>query len=402
MLTRDLLRFKLRDGAVVPTLLRATPATVDLAERLVAFWRAGIGQRRGDLEDALAPVMHQSRALVVARGINKVLLDASRFAEAASSAELRGRAFAASARILALPLASGEAHAAAVAAELAVTTEDLRARLYGDLPDAEVLEDAPQLSAAQVIARYNLALCQGLLVSAKSLSVVVLDADTGMRRRLLKSLRFRRLLARVDLDRSGELRLDISGPASVLDQASRYGVQLALFLPALACAQRWTAHADITVTPRGGGRTPGRMSLSHELGLVGDSAFLGHVPEELRELEHTLAARYPAWRFAEPALIGLPGGEVLVPDLQIAVDAVPVAVELFHRWHAAALARRIRQLEDGLPVRLAIGVERALARSTAIAPLIATPAFARHGFLFTDIPAPRAVAEAVERCACRS
>ncbi|MBA3708886.1 MAG: DUF790 family protein [Planctomycetes bacterium] len=403
MLTRDLLRFQLRDGEVVPKLLRATPANVDLAERLIAFWAAGVGQRRGELEDAVMPVMHQSRALVVARGFNKLILDGCTFAEAASAAELRTRAFAASALLLSAPAITSDDHAGAVAAAVGLAAMDLRTQLYGDLPDFEVLEQAPQLSAARLIERYNLALCQGLLLTAKSLRVSISDADVGVRRRLLKALRFRRLLAEVLVDAEGILRLDISGPGSVLDQASRYGLQLAQFLPALACAGGWRAEAQVTVSSRITPRATGTLRLSHELGLVGDSAFLGFVPPELRDLERTLVARFPDWTFREPTLMtirgGDRGGELVVPDLEITTGGRTISVELFHRWHGASLVKRIGQLERGEIPHLAIGVERALARSPAIAPLIASAGFVRHGFQFNDIPSPRALAETVERLA---
>ncbi len=418
MLTRDLLRCAVADGKVVPKLLKATPANLALAERVVAYWRAGIGQRRGELEDGLTPVLHQSRALQVARGMSRLVLDGCRFAESASAHALRERALVASAGLMSEPAATSDAHRAAVAAVLAVDPEALRTGLYGDLPDFDLLEDAPEIPPRRLIEIYNLSLCQGLLLSARALRVEIGDTDTGMRRKLLKSLRFRRLLAEVshagdstadaaggdadadaNADRRGVLRLEISGPASVLDQASRYGMQLAQFLPALACARHWRAEAEVTVNARIGGRSSGTLELSDASGLVGDTAFLGHVPEELKTFGAALRARFPEWRLQEAQLLPLPSGELVVPDLQIVVAGRTVAVEFFHRWHASALARRLEQLARGLAPLLAIGVDRALAKTSAVAPLLASPAFARHGFLFSDIPVPRALAEAVERLA---
>jgi hypothetical protein len=398
MLTRDLLRFKIAGGKLLPGLLRATPGTIEQAERLLAYWQGGVGMRRGDLEDGAMPILHQSRALLVGRGLQKLILDRCRFAEPAPGEGLRELALAASARLLAAPLADGDAHRAAVAEQVGLPQEELAARLYGDLPDAAVLEEAPALTAPRLIEAYNLALCQGLLLGAKQLTVTIRDADTGLRRKLLKALRFRRLLAEVVHDASGSLRLVVSGPASVLDQASRYGLQLALFLPALACARQWQAGATVAAPRRfEAGREAAELELSDATGLVGDTAFLGHVPEELRALDAALAARFPDWSFAEPQLLPLPGGELVVPDLQLVAGGATFAVELFHRWHGHALARRLDQLAQGLAPRLAIGVDRALAKTAAAAPLLAHPAFARHGFLFSDLPVPRAIAEALQR-----
>ncbi len=399
MLTRDLLRARSGDGTVQPTLLKATPAVVDLAQQLLSHWRAGVGQTRGDLEDAADPILRQARSLLVAKGLQKLLTDACVFAEADDRVELRARAFAVSARMMSRePAVDAAAHALAVATELGEDAATLSDRLYDDLPDFARLTQACDWTAERLLAAYNVAQCQGPLLSARSVTVTVHDADAGLRRRLLKALRFRRLLAEVRADAGGELVLELGGPASVLDQASRYGLQLALFLPALACARRWSLSASVVI-----GRTSttasasATMTLTHELGLVGDTHFLGFVPPELALFIDGLRAACPDWQVREAELYPLPGGEVLVPDLCVQVAGTTLPIELFHRWHARPLARRLEQLASGALPRWLIGVDRALAKTTAIAPLLESSVFARWGFLFSDLPTVRAVKTAIER-----
>lgn len=397
MLTKDLLRFQVRDGRIAPTLLKPTPGNLALAASLIAHWQDGVGRRLGELEDAAVPLLHASRAMVVARGLQKLLLDRCRFVDAASTEHLRREALLASAAALRAPAADADAHRAAVAAGLGLDGEALAERLYGDLPDQAVLEAGPDIDAEDLLARYNLALCQGLLLHAGELRITVHDAATGLRRKLLKALRWRRLLARIAGDDGAALDLVVSGPGSVLDQATRYGLQLALFLPALACAARWSAAATIAVPRAGAGRAV--LTLDHGLGLPGDTAFLGHVPEELRDLGAAIAAACPEWRLDEPQLLPLPDGEIVVPDLQLRVGGAGWSVELFHRWHGSALARRLAQLARGQAPGLLLGVDRALARTTAVAPLLADPLFATRGFLFSDLPTARGLREAVARAA---
>ncbi len=398
MLTRELLRFRIADGRLVPSLLKATPGVLALAGSLLDYWQQGVGRKRGELEDGVLPILHQSRALIIGRGLQKLILERCRFRDPEELEQLRQRALAISAAALAEPRATVEEHRAAVAAELGIASSAIVDQLYGDLPDAAVLEEAAQLAPERLLAIYNMALCQGLLLGAREITVTICDADTGLRRRLLKALRFRRLLAQVLNDTAGALTLVISGPMSVLDQSSRYGVQLALFLPALACAGSWRALARVTVAGRpGSARQQAELELSDGLGLQGESAFLGYVPEELRSWQAALASRFPHWRFPEVQLLPLPGGELVVPDLEIEADGRRIAIELFHRWHGAQLARRIAQLEAGLAPQLALGVDRALARTTAVAPLLEHTVFARHGFLFSDLPVARVLGDVVER-----
>jgi predicted nuclease of restriction endonuclease-like RecB superfamily len=330
---------------------------------------------------------------VVGRGLQKLLLDACTFADPPSAATLREEAFVASAALLAAPARTSDDHRDAVAERLGLHGDEVRDRLYADHPDQAVLTAVPAWTATQLIPRYNLALAQGLLLFARSLTVTVADADTGLRRRLLKALRFRRLLADIRGDDRQSLTLEISGPGSVLDQHSRYGMQLALFLPALACCGSWQAEIAL-VLPRGG---PARLSLGDGHALPGDSTFLGHVPEEIAALEAALRERYPAWTWQDPQLLPHPDGEVMVPDLQVAIAGRTVAVEFFHRWHGHALRRRLDQLAAGWAPHLVIGVDRTLLRSDdAIA---AHPQFLARGLAFSEIPAARPLAALISRIA---
>lgn len=399
MLSRDLLRFRIRQGEVTPLLLGPTPAISELAESILAHWRAGVGQPRGDLDDGVVLILHRSRALAIGRGLNKIVVDHCRFAEAGPVEDLRGRALAASAARILAPAADPAAHRAAVAADLALTPQALAEQLYADLPDRALLAAGPELSVAQLIDRYNLGLCQGLLLSARSLQVRIDDPDTALRRSLVRRLRFHRLLAEVRVDAAKILHLDISGPGSVLDQATRYGVQLAGFLPALCCAKTWSARAEVSVTERpGGARVRANLALGPALGLQADRAILAWVPPELRDLGTSLSERLPdGWTVGDAPLSTTRAGELVVPDLRVTTPTGVVDVECFHRWHAGALARRLKQIAAGELPRLALGVERALARSAEGEDLVAAPAFAKHGFLFTDIPVARPLREVVER-----
>ncbi len=391
MLTRDLLRVR-RDGSQVkPQLLKGTPAVAATAEAILGHWQRGIGRMVGELEDDSGEILHGSRSLVVAKGLQKLVMDACGFREAPSAVELRAKAFAGSAARLAKPLADGLAHAQAVAGDLGMTRDALAEALYGDLPDRAVLIAAPSWSVAELLARYNLALCQGLLLSAKSLTATVRDADTGRRRRLLKALRWHRLLAEVEADADGALTLTIGGPDAVLDQASRYGLNLALFLRDLAACEDWRATAQVRVGQERSWKT---LELDHELGLAGDSRWLGFVPDEVKSLHDQLATE-SAVTLQESPLLPLPSGELVVPDLTLTIDGRTVHLELFHRWHHAALKRRLGQLA-GLP-ELLIGVDRAISKRPEFAGLADDARFAKRGFLFSDLPTARIVMRAIGR-----
>ncbi|GDY14712.1 hypothetical protein LBMAG53_35900 [Planctomycetota bacterium] len=435
MLNRELLRYRLNQGAVVPGLVKDTPALRSLAEDLLGHWQKSIGERLEDIEESAIPLLHRSRTMLIARGFHKLVGDACTFADPTSAETLRSQALAASAeRFVAKALAkTAEEHRAAVAAQLGSDAAALLEGLYADLPGATRLASAPAWTPDELFSHYNLALCQGLLLSARELEVTLhaaakassrekastsehaptrdgqkssvspLKSDTGGRRRILSACRFHRLLCEVRATTDG-LHLTIGGPDAVLDQASRYGLNLAQFLPRLAAEPAWTMKARLRLRSRTGVTLHGVLELNDRTGLPGSPQALGYVPPELRDLSDQLAERCPDWRFVEPELRALHSGELVVPDLAISVSDQAgkqqvVSVELFHRWHGRALARRLDQIAAGRLPGLAIGVERGLAKLAEIAPLLELPTFSAAGFLFSDIPTQRALSDAIRRVA---
>lgn len=394
MLTRQLLRFQIDGDRLKPRLLKATPAVAALADELLAHWRAGIGRMRGELEDGESAILHGSRQMLVGRGLSKVLTDACDFGDPASAEELRAKALLASFARLAKPAVSSDEHRAAVAGELGLAPAALADAMYADLPDRAVLGTVPTWDADGLIGRYNLALCQGLLLGAQELRVHLRDRERGIQRRLLRAMLRRRLVAEVASADGGGLYLTVSGPAAVLDQRSAYGMQLALWLPALACARSWTCTA-LVVPPRGA--VASTMELESGLGLPGDLALLDWVPTELSEWLGQLAAKLPGWTAAEPEPLLVPGGAVVLPDLALDDGRGPLSIELFHRWHLRQLGLRLQQMRAGHLPGLLIGVDRGLQRLAEARPLMDDPLIASRGFLFSDLPAPRTLAEALKR-----
>jgi len=394
MLTRNLLRFAVRGDRLDPRWLKPTSAVLGLAGEILDHWRSGIGRMRGELDETESAILHGSRQLLVGRGLSKVLTDGCDFGDPASAEMLRSRALRASFAALAAPLVSAEAHRTAVAAVLGVEPAALADAMYADLPDRAVLAQVPGWDAGQLIARCNLALAQGLLLGAREVRVHLRDRERGIQRRLLRALARRRLVAEVASADGGGLYLTVSGPAAVLDQRSAYGMQLALWLPALACARSWSATAAV-IPPRAQHETT--MELDAALGLPGDLALLDWVPTELRQWLEQLPAKLPGWQPVDAEPILLTGGAVVLPDLAMDDGQGAVAIELFHRWHLAQLHVRLQQMRDGLLPGLIIGVDRGLQRLAEARPLMDDPLIGERGFLFSDLPSPRALAEALKR-----
>ena len=181
----------------------------------------------------------------------------------------------------------------------------------------------------------------------------------------------------------------------MLDQHQRYGLNLAQFLPAVACAKGWAVIADIRC-PRNERRTTVQLSLDDSSGLIGENRFLGYIPEEQQLLLHNISKKCSEWHCDDQAPLAVLGtGEILVPDLQIKTPDAVYTVEFFHRWHSAPLTRRLQQLRDGLAPNLLIGVDRSIIKRREFAALADDPVLGQRGFLFSSYPSVSAIKKCV-------
>lgn len=400
MLSRDLLRWRSRSGELEPLWLGSGPSLITVAEQLLGLYRASHGARQSDIDEALPPIIHACRSQVVARGLHKIIADACTFTQGEDLRELRSAIFDASAKALREnPSAHCEGHRAQVLA----TIPDSDARLledpqllYADLPQWARLEATPHWSAEEVIDRYNMHLAQGFLLGAHRLDLQLdgRQLSVGMRRRLLKALRWQRLLVHIQASAEDDvLRFEISGPGAVLDQRSRYGLQLAQLLPHIASLPHWQLQARVTPPRSPRDPQPGELllRLDERAPLRGGSRFLAHVPKELSGLAAAWNPRLQPWQLSdEPPLLpiaGATGPEWVAPDYLLTHPQYGnFSLECLHRWHGTILPRRLQQITEGRAPRLLLAIDRALVRSGEGKALIEAFPQPQRLMLFNDLP----------------
>ena len=394
MLTRELLRFRKRNGFQPAFIDPADPKLLEFASGLLALYAeaAGGNMRRAELEELAGVQLQGARDRKLAEGLNKLVLDRCSFDPVRLidyPAERRKLFLAASE---ALPRAEGslEAYREALFSE-AGAAEFMASDIYGDLPDNERLSGWRPLYPAELLNRYNLALVQGLLIYSEELEVTVADSNPAELRRLFKYLRFFRLLAEISR-RNGkagrnELSLRISGPFAIFANTRKYALLLAEFFPAVVNLEQWSLAAKIRI-----GENRGELKLDRKCGLVSHYRnFSSYVPEEIRMFHNLFRERSADWRIVgESPFIDGGGQEIVFPDLSFRreSDGTTLHLELFHRWHRGQLDRRLELLERKPEIPLLIGVDRALADDEAWKILTEQqhPALAARMFRFRDFP----------------
>ncbi len=394
MLTADLVRARRRGGKLHLTPLsgRLRLRALELAERYLQLARMSVGKSREELDELCRAVPAPGNERKVAQGLLKLVLDRCEFE---TEAEIDPRALrqavfvAAAARRREAERAEHfdrEAVLAATAGTQGLSPARLEGLLYADLRAAQRLLSFNGTSAERLVADYELAGEQAVLLRALRVSVAIEIASPLTLRRLFSKLKFLRLLFRLESrDGPGRYRLEIDGPASLYRASTRYGLQLALALPALRTCDRYELRAEVLWGKERaplefcleGGRAAGRAARratkkATTIPIKGAKQAESEEQVELCDNAAALLERFErrdsSWR-AEPCreVLQLPGVGLCVPDLRfIRGDDGPVVyLEILGFWSREAVWKRVELVERGLRERVLFAVSERLRVSEA-------------------------------------
>lgn len=403
MLTSDLVRGTTRKGDLHLKWVDPTNAEARmLATLLLDAFREHEGHQAAELDEAIADIAAGARDALLVRGLAKLLWDLTPV-EARSRLEatvIREAVFGLAAehwpvRAVASDGSEGSGtHApgavvdgfhdraevvAAAALALGLTPTEVEDGLYADRPGEQWVGTLPVASPDDVLCTYNLALAQAALLKASVVEVELPELEPKRARALLRELKFRRLLAAVRAD-EGVYRLTLDGPLSLFKQTSRYGVQLAQFLPALARCPRWRLRATVRW-----GRGKGRdvlltLDQSAPIVLSTQRQAAWHDRATWQSAEEdvfiaSFAELDTRWKLVpEATLIDLGGDDVWVPDYRLEHPDGRVAhLEIVWAWRRQTFEARLGRLAKAGPRGIVIAwAERGRADEGKGAPTLPT------------------------------
>jgi uncharacterized protein len=377
-----------------------------LAAALTARARAELGRTRDDVEEALretAAALEGGAAgsdRRLAAAVGKLVRDGLEFEETspADSAELRRELFR---RAAAARRAGGAFDRAtllaALAGERGRTPDALEAALYADRPGAQRLIGVEVPAPALLAAGFEIAEAQAVLLRAERIVAQVEAREARVWRHLFRTLKFLRLLPVIVRTQKG-YRVEMDGPLSLFQGGTRYGLQLALALPAIAACDVWSIEADVRW---GADRRPLRFRMggaSVPNGARPDPERGSGWPDELAAFVAAFERAETGWRIErEPAVLDLPGAGLCVPDLAFvrARDGARVFFELLGFWSRQAVFRRIDLVRAGLPEKILF----AASKSLRVGEALLDDAQGAALYVFSRVLAVRAVLEHLERLA---
>lgn len=366
MLTADLVRATRRGEKLTITRItgKARERAVELAAHYLEVTRTHAGAPLHELRSAWSAADVPSREVKLAAGLLKLVEDACVFqAESAvDPRRLRAETFEASASARRESAASEpfdrQALLGRVGERHGLSSQQVEAALYSDLKSEHRLIEAPALDAEALVARYELSQLQAVLLRAVHVKARVECATAAGYREIFRKLKFRRLLFQIRSDPEGGYQLDINGPYSLFESVTKYGLQLALILPALLQADRLRLQADIRW---GKARDPCHFALERQR-QRGTAAEPARLPDEVAALLSQFESGRGGWR-AEPAdkVIDLPGVGLCVPDLRFSHDAgAEVFLEVLGYWSREAVWKRLELVQGGVSEKLLFAASQRL------------------------------------------
>jgi predicted nuclease of restriction endonuclease-like RecB superfamily len=354
MLTSEQSIVEFKAGRAIPDRLtqNAHRHYINYAEKMLSVYRNGIGRQRRQLHRQIENIFADEPDCPVRRiqAFCKLLDDSSTFQTDPSgkAAKLRLEVF--SQAVCFHPLVQQpdrlfEHEEKSVKSQLAdrlgFSWDQIEQGLYADvMAFQQLVEFACYSDPSALLSRYNVAQLQACLYRAESMTVVATD-DL---KTILRYAKLARLLHEIVRLGPTKYRIVFSGPASILRETRRYGVNFAKFLPALLACKGWQMTAEL--------QTP--WNAVAKLAISDDDSFTGHLPSPQEfdsSLEESFAGKFglqrDGWELIREGEILHDRQKTFVPDFTFRhQDGAQVFLEIVGFWTPEYLAQKRKTLQQ--------------------------------------------------------
>lgn len=350
MLTADLAISFQRGDNVHPRRMEPDEASLQVAEDLIGIFAEQLHRRRSELDAELNEYVGTGTDYRILRGLIKLLLDACEFETggAIEPGELRQQLFLKAREHHPVTPAVRQQLIAELAAERMVEPGTISDGLYADLSDNQRLISFEAPTPAGLITQYNLAQAQALLYRCVELRLTIAPQDAAGYRRLFAALKRYNLIHTIKGNTATGYLVTVSGPLSLFHRSMKYGVRMAVFLPALLECDGWRMRAEIE-----GKRGKAFYELSSDQQtLLPREAFnwmeSANQSETLDKFLTAWARLQSEWQAAVSNEVIDLGGTAFVPDVVLeTAGGRKVFVEFFGFWTPRYLQDRLAEFERG-------------------------------------------------------
>lgn len=355
MLPSSLLMHRYSGEEIVPKRLEVNKANLELATEIIETFALSQGKRRAELDERLQLLEGEATNYRVKRGLAHIVQNGFCTFDTVSPLEpelLRKRLFALSSKhtpnhATTESLISGLAAVLSEETDKEVGSAQVEAGLYADLKENAILTEFDTPDPKALLHRFNLSQVQGILYRAQDLEITAHRNVPGEYKQLFRYLKLFGLMAYIEGDVEHGFTIKIDGPSSLFGASTRYGTDLAKFLPALLNVTKWSLTANLIPRQRYDG-TPAiaRFTLDADCGLVSHYK-KGKAYDSM--VEKAFAERWQKtktdWRLErEVDLLPVPGS-VMVPDFRLVhPDGRDFVFEIVGYWRPEYLRKKFAQV----------------------------------------------------------
>ena len=356
MLTSELVRPRLRihgSNLRIEMVNEQDPSLQQKAQDLISLFYRHQSQSQAAWEEAVRAYEGANVDYIFIRGLAKVLTDAAIFKPLTTPlppATLREHIFSYG-PVFEKPDIFHPTTRQEVLREVADTLElslgELDEILFADRTTSyRLMDPGPSWTPSTLLARYNLELARGALYWASHITIEV----SSNYKDLWKFIKLFKLMFWAEPLPLGGYRIDLDGPISPFVSATtRYGRQMAAFLPALLLCERWQMRAYV--------RPPQALretlyQLDHTCSLRSHFKSSGTFDSRLEEdfaseFEQKMGDKRGHWRMVRESEVILLGDTVMVPDF-VLIDTHDeqrrILIELVGFWHPQYLRRKVEKV----------------------------------------------------------
>ena len=367
MLVGKQVRVRSSKNRLVPLYLKPDSAEyLRAARQLIATYRAAPNRTRGEIEEGLKELVGEGPGALIHQGLAKLLEDRCEFEVASELTPdaLREAVFESAAKHRADAAKAGvpfdrNTVLAEVSELLALPTESIDRGLFADLKDEQRVLSFDDCTPEFLLNRYNVALAQAVLLRSIGMEVRVWGETPARFRQLFRAVKFHKLIATIRSTDGNSYTLTLDGPLSLFSSTQKYGLQLALFLPAILHCKAYELKATVRW---GAERIEKHFSLTPADGLKSHLPDFGvYTPREIGHFEQNFRESVEGWTLASDPAPQTVEGTTWVPDFTLTHTASgqSLFVEVLGFWRKLNIEAHYKRLHRGLPGKFLLVISEA-------------------------------------------
>lgn len=352
MLTSDLALNRKRGTRIYPRFIKPDNSNyLRKTKSLIEIFRKNENKSRGELGTELENYVGMGTNYRVLRGFIKLLMDRCKFEtiSIADPFEIRKKIFLEAKKIQPVLPDSKEREdiLEKAADEFNTDADTISKTLYADLPNQQHITSFEDILPEDLINLYNLAQAQALLYKCVAMKIQVNPSDRANYRALFEAIKHFGLIHSIKGSSKNGYQITITGAASLFHRSQKYGIQMAVFLPALLLCKNWKMSAEIY----------DKKNVSTVYELSKESNNLSSCYVEKPEFENPLFEKLKKdweksltkWRLIENKEIIDLGKTTFIPDfILLSPDKKRVYLDILGFWTQNILKKRLKQVE-GMP-----------------------------------------------------